>query len=52
MSLVEIGVYGFGGMRWKLDMEAEHASSGTAVGPTTTSTAVGITPMVPCATGW
>lgn len=51
MSLVEVGVYGFGGMRWKLETEAEYPSSGTAVGPTITNNAVGITPMVPRATG-
>lgn len=52
MSLVEMVVYGFGRMSWKLEMEAKYLSPGTAVGPVITHNAVGITPIVPCATSW
>lgn len=39
-----MGVYGFDGMKWKWDTEAEYPSSDTAVGPAITDNAVGMSP--------
>lgn len=51
-SPVEMQVYGFDWVRWRLETEAEHPSSGTAVGPTINDNAVGVSPQrFPWATG-